>query len=134
MKNRVQVTDPLFGRAPRPQAPGGPGDIYVPAQATRPTQDNSLSDLGNALGGLNSVLVESFVEDNEIQDKEDFAAGLAAYEKSRGDLKKAVDDGLLPQGANPAHRRGWQARRLENMGGRFSTELLAAVGSGSLGP
>ena len=131
---RVQVNDPLIGRAPTTQAPGGPGDIFIPVQEAPPIQDNSLGDVADALSSFNTALQRDVAKPAvERMSKEDFAKGLRAWEENRTKHKNAIDAGKLPAGASAHFRRGWRAAQLRNSGRQFSTQLMLAVNTGEFG-
>src|ERR1044072_5838027 len=95
---------PTLGFLPSLNPVASPVDTYAP--------DTGLQDLARSLSDIHPAL------DNWVDqaNKEDFAAGEAAYSKAKTKLKDAVDKGLIPAGASPAFKRGYQETALRVSG------------------
>jgi len=126
MAARVQVTNPLTGKAPRTQRLGGIGQTYAPVEIPGVAQNNSVADLAQALGSLGGSLQRGFEQDLQVLDDKDIKEGEAAFLKNQTGFKDAVKQGLIPAGASPHFRRGVDQAHLKSLADEFGSALKFA--------
>jgi len=132
MEQRVQVTNPLEGRAPRATSVGGIGNTFNHIQLPQAQPDNSLADLGQALGVLSGSLQQQFQQELQVLDEKDIKDGQAAFLKNQMGFAEAVKAGKLPAGASPHFKRGVRAAHLKSLADQFGSGLRQAQASSAV--
>lgn len=89
-------------------------------------KDNTLMQLGSAMSRFNPALTNMFGEQAKETVKVDTAEARAAFEKTRVNYAKAVEDKLIPAGASRAYIAAYQSAELNTKGLKHSDAMHAA--------
>ena len=103
----------------RPLATATPG-LAITAQSTE--TDALLRSLDIGIGRFSEAGKQMLTEDREEQ----FKKGQLAQEQNQKDFSKAVEDGVIPQTANPWFIKGYQNQDGRVAGNNYYTEMRAA--------
>jgi len=96
----------------------GLNNFYVPQ--AEPVVSQSQRDLIDSLAYVVPSLNRYQEKKEEILTAEETAKGIEAFQKNKIGFKKAVADGLIPEGANPHFVIAYNQMELEDKGRKFS--------------
>lgn len=96
----------------------GLNNFYVPQ--AKPVVSQSQRDLIDSLAYVVPALNRYQEKKEEILTAEETAKGIEAFQKNKIGFKKAVADGLIPEGANPHFVIAYNQMELEDKGRKFS--------------
>jgi hypothetical protein len=124
MKRRVQVGN--LPEAPSIQAQARPVDTwYLPQEAgvTPPARSNNLLQLAEALRQIQPG-IDKFVatKSDQIQEAE-LKRGAESALKNKLGFNEAIKQGLIPPGASPWFRIGFQQERLRTLGQAYDIQI-----------
>lgn len=131
-KDRVQVPD-LYkdrGYLPTVRPTASPVDTFHRSMA--PIRDTRLAQIAGAFSDIQPGLSKFLNERQEVQNDKSIAEGFAKAQASKLKFKEAVQKGLIPAGANPWYRVGWERQDAQVASLQYDEDLKAAYASSGL--
>lgn len=124
MKRRAQVGDISSPQPLQPQA--RPVDTYYQPQeagVTPPARTNSLLQLADALSQIQPGIDKFVAKKSDQIQEEELKQGAEAALKNKLGFNEAIKQGLIPAGASPWFRIGFQQERLRAIGQEYDIQL-----------
>jgi hypothetical protein len=131
MPERVQVANPVAVPGLRPAA-RPTGAFEDPGPARQPTDGDQLLQLAKGIEAARPGAEGFLQERTETFTREEFAAGVAAFQANRKSFKDAVEAGDIAAGASPHFRRGWKSQALRLKGQEYDLGLRTAYAEAGL--
>lgn len=131
-KDRVQVPD-LYkdrGYLPSVRPTATPVDTF--SRSAAPIRDTRLAQIAEAFSTIQPGLTRFSYELQDEVNQKDLEEGFAKAQTNKAQFKEAVQKGVIPAGASPWFRVGWERQRAQVASSQYDGDLQAAYAASGL--
>ncbi len=131
-KDRVQVPDLYKDRGYLPSVRPTATAVDTFSRSAAPIRDTRLAQIAEAFSAIQPGLSRFSYELQDEVNQKDLAEGFAKAQANKAQFKEAVQKGVIPAGASPWFRVGWERQRAQVSSSQYDEDLKAAYAASGL--